>query len=1133
MRVPASVKSADPQYRQPVADQPATGGLHTLQQHVDASPRQTLQRAAISQLVAGDTAPPDTPGDLPGPLRAGIEALSGVDMGDIRVHRNSPRPAQLQAHAYAQGHDIHLAPGQERHLPHEAWHVVQQARGRVRPTRQMKGGTPVNDDTGLEREADAMGARALAHSSGLGARYPLSPLAMAMSPLQAQWATSTGVMQFDGVALDVLKSGSQFTWDYMAALIKGSGLQSSIVNALEEACLYLTRQVVEITGIEKYLAVINPYLVVLHYIKSVIDLIPQSIRTMLLFGIGWAINKFSIGCMYGAIGESRIATIVNTGSDAAAKLGTVIDFLYSLGNNPTQTIYRGIWALAKYSGATVTSSFGGLLFGEESAPTPDTSGTKKEPGPTAMVDANLGWFWLHAEQPTITDWDEESGKKRGGLVLQASVGAKVFGNVMGANNMTLRIPFATDWTANLPDVSLLSGNIGLDGIIRGGPIKLLDVSITNQGLQSATLLISDVRIGDGIVTATKLTATYSRSKAQLDFGADAELRMLGHGFKSTLALGIGMNGEFLSGSLDVWSPDNFAVIDGKLVIAKPHIGGRFEKGQPPVIGLDGDIELKLLDALQFAGKKVRIAYEGEQGFVGSVDELRLDVPVGTRSKVSFMLLEGRIDRSGFTAGKVKFIYAYGDDPVRDESDDNPKAPPEGRVEAGRIGSLIPGFDMNWISIGGIDALVVDVGASDIRLDSDGLKVGDVHKRIAKFRANLLGLTAAFDGDVGTGTLSGDFTYRPPIPSIELHYPIVPGVNGGFGLSAGFEIGANFNATLARIAASRDQPHITPWQLGATAGVSARGSVEINAGLSLGIPMVASVHGELFARAVAALAAKAGVRGTLLVDESDNSAKPSAAEEHRPRVSYDLSAMLSAELGAQVRGKALFVFEAKLWQYKFTEWTLGNYRLAGDIVSDEAGKLRVVPTHQGFADDKPNPPTIERKPVTVFETVDGLSREDKKIIDKNVLWRLVHDILDPGIGVGKPTRKACFEQIGKLNATGEDIQALQHEIQEHLRERLDEHSDMSLLMTRAEWVKYSTTPGTVYGNSMRKSVLPIDELLGQYHQAKPNVRPSLIDQLIEACGTYLQHDSKSRVNMVAKLLEDARAEKERLATSRNL
>ncbi len=98
---------------------------------------------------------------LPDSLKTGIESLSGMSMDHVKVHYNSDKPAQLNAHAYAQGSEIHVAPGQEKHLPHEAWHVVQQAQGRVQPTQQLKGKTPINDDAGLENEADVMGAKAL------------------------------------------------------------------------------------------------------------------------------------------------------------------------------------------------------------------------------------------------------------------------------------------------------------------------------------------------------------------------------------------------------------------------------------------------------------------------------------------------------------------------------------------------------------------------------------------------------------------------------------------------------------------------------------------------------------------------------------------------------------------------------------------------------------------------------------------------------------------------------------------------------------------------------------------------------------------------------------------------------------
>ena len=98
---------------------------------------------------------------LPDDLKSGIENLSGHSMDDVKVHYNSSQPAQLNAHAYAQGTDIHIASGQEKHLPHEAWHVVQQKQGRVKPTMQMKSKVNINDDKALENEADTMGAKAL------------------------------------------------------------------------------------------------------------------------------------------------------------------------------------------------------------------------------------------------------------------------------------------------------------------------------------------------------------------------------------------------------------------------------------------------------------------------------------------------------------------------------------------------------------------------------------------------------------------------------------------------------------------------------------------------------------------------------------------------------------------------------------------------------------------------------------------------------------------------------------------------------------------------------------------------------------------------------------------------------------
>lgn len=119
---------------------------------------------------------------LPDRLKFGIESLSGISLDNVKVHYNSNKPAELNAMAYAQGADIHVGPGQEKHLPHEAWHVIQQAQDRVKPTNTRP--FPLNDEPRLEDEATVMGATALKIASHiLPSNAPLARF-ISMPPIQ-------------------------------------------------------------------------------------------------------------------------------------------------------------------------------------------------------------------------------------------------------------------------------------------------------------------------------------------------------------------------------------------------------------------------------------------------------------------------------------------------------------------------------------------------------------------------------------------------------------------------------------------------------------------------------------------------------------------------------------------------------------------------------------------------------------------------------------------------------------------------------------------------------------------------------------------------------------------------------------
>lgn len=154
-----SQSKRSPPNRKPESIETISPGQTALQRKAANAPG-VAQLTDIADKAAGFVQHKPNRTGMPDSLKNGTENLSGLSMDDVRVHYNSPKPAQLQAHAYAQGSQIHLGPGQEKHLPHEAWHVVQQKQGRVQPTMQMKG-VNINDNAGLEREADVMGDKVM------------------------------------------------------------------------------------------------------------------------------------------------------------------------------------------------------------------------------------------------------------------------------------------------------------------------------------------------------------------------------------------------------------------------------------------------------------------------------------------------------------------------------------------------------------------------------------------------------------------------------------------------------------------------------------------------------------------------------------------------------------------------------------------------------------------------------------------------------------------------------------------------------------------------------------------------------------------------------------------------------------
>ncbi len=146
-----------------------------------------LGNRAVSQMATRDKLSPHagTGGrarGLPPRLTQAVQRLSGMDLSDVRVHYNSKQPTKVGADAFTRGSDIHVGKGHEKHLAHEAWHVVQQRQGRVRANSSVRGGAGLNTDRRLEREADRMAGR-------------VGPFGRSHGPAMASSGKADGVLQ--------------------------------------------------------------------------------------------------------------------------------------------------------------------------------------------------------------------------------------------------------------------------------------------------------------------------------------------------------------------------------------------------------------------------------------------------------------------------------------------------------------------------------------------------------------------------------------------------------------------------------------------------------------------------------------------------------------------------------------------------------------------------------------------------------------------------------------------------------------------------------------------------------------------------------------------------------------------------
>ncbi|ULR33116.1 DUF4157 domain-containing protein [Dickeya fangzhongdai] len=493
---------------------------------------------------------------LPSSLKSGMEQLSGQSLDHVRVHYNSDKPARYGAHAYAQGADIHLAPGQSHHLPHELGHVVQQAQGRVRATTQLHG-AGINDDPALEAEATRMGQQAqqmpttapLTGEPGL-ATSPAVPMQ------RYAWPDSHQAIQRSIV--------SDFTFSLLKTHLLPLGLNNILLFADAQALKMLSHYESFGKIIDKATSFSNA----LSTAIGIWEALPAPVRTGILFLAGKVASYLP---SQRAVSFSHSLLVAADEGASTHVLLQVVDILKIAINAASHPISSAV-------------KFGQYLYanwwqgpGAESAPTSTTGKQGKTTSPDeqkkAIASLDLHIIWLKVGSVKLKNTQQESDGKttQGGLHAGFSLGYRLFdheGSLGQNGKLTLILPWEGGAILESQEsINLIKEIVFGSDLFVVRQLDMTSLSVSNEGLQQLGFFLKEFSIGNRTVLAEDIRARYQKNTG-MTFSAYAGIGLYGWNAGAHLMLELDETGHFKSGSMDDFHESKGVVTIKQAAISK-------------------------------------------------------------------------------------------------------------------------------------------------------------------------------------------------------------------------------------------------------------------------------------------------------------------------------------------------------------------------------------------------------------------------------------------------------------------------------------------------------------------------------------------------------------------------------------
>lgn len=516
---------------------------------------------------------------LPTQLKTGMESVSGVDLSHVKVHYNSAKPAQLNAHAYAQGSQIHLGPGQEKHLPHELGHVVQQAQGRVAPTTQFKG-AKINDDPSLESEATSLGSRAMQAGGQSVQRAALPAIPSSTTHLSQQPAQLSVV--------------SDFTWSLLKHELAPLGLNGLLAFADTKSLEMLSHYDTFHSVLDSVASFSNT----LSLAVSIWERIPAPVRTGILFLtgklIGYLPSKSAVDYSQNLLADADHGG----GSNYLLQVVNLLKIAIDAANHPASSAFKfGQYLYTSWWNSSESSE----KQTEKSESAEPESDRKRD---LAKLDLHIIWVNVKSVQLEKTEKDDKGEtKKRGGLHAAFGLGYRLFshqGSIGQTGGLVLILPWEGGAVLESNEkVRLVNSIVFGNNLFVVKQLDMTTLHLNNEGLEKLAFSLKEFSVGNGFASAKNVKAGYHKGDG-LDFEGALGVDFLGWQASAVLNLLLDNKGGFKSGAIK-----QFKESSGQLTVDKAQVskesGFELEKAKwnlNKLTGLDLAAEISKLSVNQ-------------------------------------------------------------------------------------------------------------------------------------------------------------------------------------------------------------------------------------------------------------------------------------------------------------------------------------------------------------------------------------------------------------------------------------------------------------------------------------------------------------------------------------------------------